>query len=42
MKIERYIDGKKVTLDQLKKHSFNNRVIDRTIERVSRREDENV
>lgn len=39
MHVERYVNGKKVTLDQMKKYTFKNKTVDTLVERVIRREE---
>ncbi|MDO5479435.1 MAG: hypothetical protein Q4G23_09780 [Clostridia bacterium] len=38
MKVERYVQGKKVTFDQIKKYTIKNKAVDMAVERVIRRE----
>ena len=38
MKIERYVNGKRITFDQIKRYTIKNKTVDATVERVIRRE----
>lgn len=38
MKVERYVAGKRVTLDQIKKYTIKNKVVDMAVDRVNKRE----
>lgn len=38
MKVERYVQGKRVTLDQMKKYTIKNKTVDNMVERVIKRE----
>ena len=38
MKVERYVQGKRVTLDQIKKYTIKNKTVDNMVERVIKRE----
>ncbi len=38
MKIERYVAGKRVTLDQIKKYTIKNKAVDMAVEKVIKRE----
>lgn len=38
MKIERYVNGKKITFDQMKRYTVKNKTVDAMVERVVKRE----
>lgn len=38
MKIERYVNGKKITFDQMKRYTVKNKTVDAMVERVIKRE----
>ena len=38
LKIERYVNGKKITFDQMKRYTVKNRTVDAAVERVIKRE----
>lgn len=38
MKIERYVNGKRITFDQIKRYTVKNKSIDAAVERVIKRE----
>ena len=38
MKVERYVGGKKLSLDQIKKYTVKNKTVDMMFERVVKRE----
>lgn len=38
MKVERYVNGKRITFDQMKRYTVKNKSVDAAIERVMKRE----